>query len=607
MAFGGGAALLLNAASFALLPSLIVLAALIFFVFSLARIFLELEQAGRDRHFFEILSSSLKNNNPEGGKNADRLNDRIFVPQIVEGAVNSRRQLGQALADLMQIGFQQLPLSGVEILLFEKSTSYFFFSLLMGVVPLEQKSRTLELPLSFSGRILGSVKFSSATEEEFSEKYCEVAKLITLQVGVLFINVEYSAELLKMQRSADETLRAKTGFLANLSHEVRSPLGVIVNATELVLDGLCGSISPDQKRILGLARNGSEHLLELINDVLDYARIEAGKLAPAKKDISVHEILKDVTNLIRFQAEQKKIEVVHTESLEALAVSVDRKHLRQILINLLTNAVKYTPDNGIIEVWAERAPGQMIRLNVKDSGVGIDAASRDKVFAPFERLNHSYSIQQAGVGLGLSLAQRLAELNGGSLDFESKSGEGSRFWVLLKSAEIDPLHKADKLLDEKSVKSNGELVVLIDHDPDHLEILHKYLLNLGYNLKTFPNYSEAALFLESESVQLLIMDNHELDDSESTVGAKIAELVQSRGVSVLLLSSRAFLFDLEKYLKLGVERCLPKPVALKELAMLCRQVLESRRSGSELKLRDISADSDKNESEAIISAKDLLH
>jgi signal transduction histidine kinase len=181
----------------------------------------------------------------------------------------------------------------------------------------------------------------------------------------------------------------------------------------------------------------------LIGDVLDYARIEAGKLAPKKKNISVGEILKDVTNIVRFQADQKHIDVSYIESTEVLAVSVDRKHFRQVLINLLTNAVKYTPDGGKIEVWAERAPSQLIRINVKDSGVGIDPSQRDKVFAPFERLNHSYSRQQAGVGLGLSLAKRLAEINGGSLDFESKLGTGSRFWVLLKSAEVDALDKGD--------------------------------------------------------------------------------------------------------------------------------------------------------------------
>lgn len=511
---------------------------------------------------------------------------KLFVSKIVEGSVSSRAQLGQALAELMEKSFKVLPISGLEISLYDKTTGFFYFSFEMGKVSAESRLDILELPLTFSGKVLGSVRFSPKDSKPLSHDACELAKLLTLQVGVLFINAQYSSELLRMQQSADETQKAKTGFLANLSHEVRAPLGVIVNATELVLDGLCGEVSEDQRHMLSLAKTGSEHLLELLNDVLDYAKIEAGKLAPQKKDISLQEILKDITTLVRFQAEQKQIQVDLRDSVEELAVLADRKHFRQILINLLTNAVKYTPNGGSIEVWAERAAGQMIRINVKDTGVGIDPTQRDKVFAPFERLNHSYSRQQAGVGLGLSLAKRLAEINGGSLDFESRLGEGSRFWFLLKSVEIDAVDKDTEDVSLCSMQGRGEELVIIDSDPNHLSILCRYLSDLGYNLKPYPNYAAAAGRLEQGETQLVIMDNCELDDPQSQAGTAISQLVEKKQLPVLLLSSRAFIFDLEKYLKLGVERCLPKPVPLKEIAGLCRQILDSRQSGSVLKQRD---------------------
>lgn len=533
---------------------------------------------------------------------------RLFLSNIVEGSVSSRAQLGQALAELGRRSFSLLPIRGIEVSLCENSTSYYFFSFMMGQVPLEHKENILELPLSFSAKVLGTVRFCVEKDRRFKEEDLELAKLLTMQVGILFVNAEYSSELLKMQQSADETLRAKTGFLANLSHEVRSPLGVIINATELVLDGLCGEISNDQKRILSLAKSGGEHLLELIGDVLDYAKIEAGKLAPQKKNIAVDEILKDVTNIVRFQADQKKIEVGYDASVEALAVNVDRKHFRQILINLLTNAVKYTPDGGKIEVWAERAPSNLIRINVKDSGVGIDPSQREKVFAPFERLNHTYSRQQAGVGLGLSLAKRLAEINGGLLDFESKLGSGSRFWVLLKSTEIDLLDKKESTVSKNAIRSKGEELVIIDHDTDHLSIICRYLADLGYQIKSFTNQESAKEELENGKAKLVIIDNTELDDADSSAGAAISHLVETKQTPVLLLSSRAFIFDIEKYLKLGVERCLPKPVPLKELALLCRQILDSRGIESDVKIRDGAKEIRRTEEiPGQKPSKDLLH
>jgi CheY-like chemotaxis protein len=137
-----------------------------------------------------------------------------------------------------------------------------------------------------------------------------------------------------------------------------------------------------------------------------------------------------------------------------------------------------------------------------------------------------------------------------------------------------------------SVRSKGEQIVIIDRDQNHLPILCKYLSDLGYQLKAYPSYSEAVETLEQGSAQLLIMDNTELDDPASSVGTAISQLVETKLIPVLLLSSRAFIFDIEKYLKLGVERCLPKPVPLKELAILCRQILDSRNSDLALKIRD---------------------
>src|SRR5690606_32222677 len=128
----------------------------------------------------------------------------------------------------------------------------------------------------------------------------------------------------------------------------------MLNAVELVLDGLCGDVNKDQAETLGMVHKNGEHLLELINDVLDYAKVESGRLQVNKVDIFVNELLEDVCNVVRSQADAKFHKLIFKSSPGALAFSCDRRHARQMLINLLSNAIKYTPDGGLIEVWAER-------------------------------------------------------------------------------------------------------------------------------------------------------------------------------------------------------------------------------------------------------------
>src|SRR5262249_18421399 len=157
---------------------------------------------------------------------------------------------------------------------------------------------------------------------------------------------------------------------------------------------------------------------------LDYAKVESGRITPKKVVVVVNELLQDLAGVIRSQAEAKGHKVVAKPGDEALAISCDRRHLRQMLINLLTNAVKDTPNGGRIEVWAERIAGNRIKIYVKDSGVGIDEKDRYKVFTAFERIENAYSMNQVGTGLGMPLTKRLAEVNNGSIDFDSKPGEG---------------------------------------------------------------------------------------------------------------------------------------------------------------------------------------
>jgi signal transduction histidine kinase len=399
------------------------------------------------------------------------------------------------------------------------------------------------------------------------------ASVFSLKLASQLWVKKFGTEAAKLSQLAAQDFKSKAGFLANLSHEIRAPLAVILNATELVLDGLCGPINENQKKFLGLSKKSSDHLLDLIGDVLDYAKIEAGKISPQIKVINLDEVIRDISNIARLLAESKKIEVKSHPSAEQIFVCADKKHLRQILINLTTNAIKYTQDGGSVEIEVEKIGASNIKIKVSDTGVGIAESEKHKVFKPFERLEDEYSKQQGGVGIGLSLAKKLAELNNGKLDFTSVLGRGSTFFILLPCADPDAIVSSSSAGQDSAILSSGQKLLLVESDPDQLEIVSAYLSNLNYNVVSSMDFTEAKDILSSDSFSALIVDNQSFDQSV-TDRQELTELLGTHSnLPIILLSSRAFVFDLERYLKLGVERCLPKPAPLKELAGLVHEII----------------------------------
>ena len=268
--------------------------------------------------------------------------------------------------------------------------------------------------------------------------------------------------------------------------------------------------------------------------------------------------------------------VTPRENDEVLTILCDRRHIRQMMINMLTNAIKYTPDGGTIDLWAERIPGGKIKINVKDTGVGIEESDRSKVFSPFERVQNAYSINQAGTGLGMSLTKRLTEVNGGSIDFSSTPGKGSHFWLILPAVEFSPEARQSEPADMPKVRGKGELVLLVESDPGERSMLARYLSHTGFRVAAVGTNLEVLHILREQRVDLAILDNKMVDDPESGLLKDIRENAKSQHLPLVLLSSRAFVFDIEKYLTAGVDRCLTKPVGLKELGAICRSLLDSR-------------------------------
>jgi len=230
--------------------------------------------------------------------------------------------------------------------------------------------------------------------------------------------------------------RAKTKFLANMSHELRTPLNAIIGFSELMRLGRPAGAA-DQIEYAGYIHEAGKLLLEIINGLLDLARIEAGKLELHDEWLPLDEMLRSAVTTVTPTAEKKRIELVLEPPRRELAIRVDRTRFKQILLNLLSNAVKFTEAGGRVGISAGVIEGGELALSVTDTGVGIASEYLDRVFEPFEQIEDHLTRQNEGTGLGLSIARALAELHGGRLLLSSSIGNGTAVELRLPADRID--------------------------------------------------------------------------------------------------------------------------------------------------------------------------
>lgn len=238
-----------------------------------------------------------------------------------------------------------------------------------------------------------------------------------------------TAELAEAKERAEAADRIKSAFLAAMSHELRTPLNSIIGFTGILLQGLVGSLNPEQQKQLGMVQSSARHLLSLINDVLDLSKIEAGELELNSGPIDLHKVISECQEIAAPLAEQKSLPLEVHVSADLGAATGDARRLRQILLNLLSNAIKFT-EVGHVRVTA-RGSGTILHLSVEDTGIGIREEDLDTLFTPFRQLDAGLSRRHDGTGLGLAICHRLAKMMNGELRVHSRFGEGSTFEVLV--------------------------------------------------------------------------------------------------------------------------------------------------------------------------------
>jgi signal transduction histidine kinase len=252
-------------------------------------------------------------------------------------------------------------------------------------------------------------------------------------------------QLGRAKEEAERANQAKSDFLSRMSHELRSPLNAILGFAQLLE---MTAPRPEQRGWLSHIFNGGQHLLELINEVLDVAKIEAGRLSVTLKPVALQPVIGAAVDLIGPLAAQRRIGITSAATANPeWQVMADQQRLKQVLLNLLSNAVKYNVENGRIEILCESSPDGFIRVAVSDTGPGISKENQARLFKPFERLQEEKSYVE-GTGLGLSLCRGLMEVMGGRIGVDSTPGQGSTFWIeiqgecLSQPTDLDALSRA---------------------------------------------------------------------------------------------------------------------------------------------------------------------
>jgi signal transduction histidine kinase/CheY-like chemotaxis protein len=312
-----------------------------------------------------------------------------------------------------------------------------------------------------------------------------------------------SEELERANQRAQDASRLKSEFLANMSHELRTPLNAVIGFAELLHDGKLGPVSGPQKEYLGDILSGSRHLLALINDVLDLARVEAGKMEFRPEPVDAGRLAREVMDIVRGVAAQKRIRLIAEVEPSLGSIVTDPGKLKQVLYNYLSNALKFTPDEGRVVVRFRGEDADCFRLEVEDTGIGIRREDLGRLFTEFQQLDASTAKKHAGTGLGLVLTKRIVEAQLGRVGVRSEPGQGSLFFAVLPRtgrAEEEPRQQP------ASSRAESALVLVVEDEAKQRAWLGRALTEAGYSIDVAATGAEALKRCRERAYDAIMLD-----------------------------------------------------------------------------------------------------
>ncbi len=372
----------------------------------------------------------------------------------------------------------------------------------------------------------------------------------------------------------ERALRMKDEFLANMSHELRTPLNAILGMSESLEEQIAGPLNEKQLKYIRTIGESGKHLLELINDILDLSKIEAGRLDLSITQITVSSMCEASMRMVREQAQKKNQNLFLKIDPEIKTIMGDERRLKQALVNLLSNAVKFTPNERQVGLDVKgNFRNQTVTFTVWDEGIGIASEELNLIFKPFVQLDSGLSREFSGTGLGLVLVAQMIRLHGGSVNVESKEGEGSRFSFTLPWVDMGEATSAKTLQQQTETgpisegKRSGKILIVEDTD-SIIMLLSEYLKFKGYQILVAHDGVEGVTLAIKEKPDLILMDvmMPVMDGVEAT--KKIRTEKDLQHIPIIALTALAMPGDKERCLRAGMNDYLSKPVQMKELDSL---------------------------------------
>ncbi|MGD1904776.1 MAG: ATP-binding protein [Leptolyngbyaceae cyanobacterium] len=462
------------------------------------------------------------------------------------------------------------------------------------------------VPIVVAGEIWGLLLASEQeTPRQWQPAEIELVRQLGVQVAIAVQQahlVEQLQQQLTQRKQAQQLLtqrnqqlavsnlelaratRLKDEFLANMSHELRTPLTAILGMTEALLEQIFGDLNAQQLKPLRTIERSGQHLLELIDDILDLAKVEAGTLTIEPVSTQLIPLCQSSLTFVKQLANRKKIRLTEKWTDAPIPeVLLDERRIRQVLINLRNNAVKFTQEGGHVTLSMELTEPNAetdeygLKFTVEDTGIGIEPSQLDRLFQPFMQVDSALNRQYTGTGLGLALVKRIVELHGGRVDVTSELGVGSCFTVALPYIVNAELPAATDHPDEEIAPAPqspaGPLILLAEDNPDNIDVMQGYLAAKGYEVIIAKDGQAAVATAQAQVPDLILMDIQMpvMDGLEAIATIRRDETLKQ--VPIIALTALAMKGDQERCLAAGADDYLAKPVKLKQLIATMQALL----------------------------------